>query len=80
MRLGLARPARKLRQPASVRAARGIQVRDDHVIKQDVVQPPRRQLAANQVRMHVQDRHVGQAASRSLTIVDIPSRISGFTS
>ena len=58
--LGLIRPAGKLGQPRAGGATRGIEVADDHVIEQDVVQAPRRQLAADEVSMDVQDRHVRQ--------------------
>ena len=60
VRLGFARPARKLGQPRPGRTARRIQVADNHVVKQNVVQTPRSQLAAHQVRVHIKDRHVGQ--------------------
>ena len=56
--LFLGRPAGKLGEPRPGGTARRIQVADDHVVEQDVVQAPRRQLAADQVRVDVQDRHI----------------------
>ena len=53
---GLVGPAGKLGQPRPGRTAGGIEVADDHVIEQDVVQSPRSQLAADQVRVDVEDR------------------------
>ena len=53
-------PAGKLGQPSSVRAPRGIEVADDHMVEQHVVQPARSELAADQVGVDVENRNFGQ--------------------
>ena len=53
-------PAGILRQPRSVRAPRRIEIADDHMVEQQVVQPARSELAADQVRVDVENRNFGQ--------------------
>ncbi len=56
----LRRPAGELRQPRPVGAAGGVKIADDHVVEHQVVQPAGAQVAAHQVRMHVEHRQFGQ--------------------
>ena len=54
------RPAGKLGEPCSARASGGIEVADDHMVEQDVVQPASRELPADQVGVHIENRNLGQ--------------------
>ena len=47
-------------KPCPGRATRRIEVADDHMVEQEVVQTPRGQLPADQVRVDIQDRHFGE--------------------
>ena len=56
----LRRPTGELRQPRPVGATGRVEIADDHVVKHDVVQPAGAQMAAHQVRMHVEHGQFGQ--------------------
>jgi hypothetical protein len=55
VRLGRVRPAGVLRQPRARRASGRVQVAHGHVVQQDVMQPPRAQAPAHEMRVRVQD-------------------------
>jgi hypothetical protein len=49
-----------LRQARPIGTARRVKIADDHVVEKNVVQTARPKLAADQMGMNIQHRHIGQ--------------------